>query len=486
MLMDDMGWGDLGVNGDPVRETPNLDAMSVEGMLLTDFYTANPLCSPSRAALLTGRLPIRNGFYTDNIDARNSYTPQEIVGGISQWEILLPELLQKSGYRNKIVGKWHLGHQSQYLPLRHGFHEFFGSTNCHFGPYDNINTPNIAFFRNDRMIGRYFENIKINKDKHISDLTQQYITEAIDFITNQSQPFFLYWTPDSLHAPTFRSSPYVGRSVKNSSYGDTLIEIDEGIGRILDTIKKNDSLANNTFVLFTSDNGAALVSTTDAGSNGPLLCGKQTTFEGGFREPAIAWWPSKIPPNTLSKQPATIMDLFRTIATITDSPMPEDREFDSYDLSPVLFKNQKIDTNIYYYRGNQLMAIRNGNYKAHFWTFTNPIEQYKTGINFCPGNFVKNITTHTLTDHTFRPKLFHMNRDPGERYPISEISKEYKSVFQKFSNLYKEHIDKTKPGKPQLNWCDRAVMHWIPPGCEAINMCLPVPQSKPYKCFWPH
>jgi N-acetylgalactosamine-6-sulfatase len=153
-----------------------------------------------------------------------------------------------------------LGHRKQYLPLRHGFHEFFGSTNCHFGPYNDKKLPNIAFFRNENMIGRYYENIKIDLKLRISNLTQLYIDEAIDFITSQSQPFFLYWTPDSLHAPTFRSIPYIGRSAKNSSYGDALIEIDEGVGRILDTIRANETLSQNTFVFFTSDNGAALVS----------------------------------------------------------------------------------------------------------------------------------------------------------------------------------------------------------------------------------
>src|SRR5699024_10487024 len=137
------------------------------------------------------------------------------------------------------------------------------------------------------------------------NLTQVYTLEAIEFIEKQAsegRPFFLYWTPDSLHAPTFRSTSFVGRSMKQSAYGDALIEIDEAVGRILDVIRGNERLRNNTFVFFTSDNGAALVSKTDAGSNGPLLCGKQTTFEGGFREPAIAWWPNRIEPGTKNSQ----------------------------------------------------------------------------------------------------------------------------------------------------------------------------------------
>lgn len=152
-----------------------------------------------------------------------------------------------------------MGNRPQYLPLRHGFHEYFGSTDCHFGPYDDKKTPNIAFFRDDHMIGRYYENIVIDRQKQISNLTQMYINEAIEFINTQKQPFFLYWTPDSLHAPTFRSLPYVGASIKQSSYGDAMIEMDDGVGRILQAIKNNDRISNNTFVFFTSDNGAALV-----------------------------------------------------------------------------------------------------------------------------------------------------------------------------------------------------------------------------------
>ncbi|OWF39650.1 N-acetylgalactosamine-6-sulfatase [Mizuhopecten yessoensis] len=175
MLMDDMGWGDLGVFGEPSKETPNLDRMASEGMLFTDFYSANPLCSPSRAAMLTGRLPIRNGFYSTNAHARNAYTPQNIVGGIADSEILLPELLNKLGYHNKIVGKWHLGHLPQYHPLKHGFNEWFGAPNCHFGPYDDVHTPNIPVYRDALMAGRYYEDFQIDRKTGLSNLTMMYL-----------------------------------------------------------------------------------------------------------------------------------------------------------------------------------------------------------------------------------------------------------------------------------------------------------------------
>lgn len=166
--------------------------------------------------------------------------------------------------------------------------------------------------------------------------------------------------------------------------------------------------------------------------------------------------------------------------------MPTDREYDSQDLTPVLFENKEFENNIYYYRGNQLMAIRSGDYKTHFWTFATPAEELRIGIDYCPGSSIKAVTTNQLTNHTISPKLFQVVRDPGERYPIKETSKEYKTVIKKFLELYENHTSSVVPAKPVLNMCDNAVMHWSPPGCEAIDMCLPVPQSKPYKCDWPH
>ncbi|XP_010223368.1 PREDICTED: N-acetylgalactosamine-6-sulfatase-like, partial [Tinamus guttatus] len=258
-----------------------------------------------RAALLTGRLPIRNGFYTTNAHARNAYTPQNIVGGIPDSELLLPELLKKAGYTNKIIGKWHLGHRPQFHPLKHGFDEWFGSPNCHFGPYNNKEVPNIPVYRDWEMVGRYYEDFSIDLKTGEANLTQIYLQEALDFISRQQasqQPFFLYWAIDATHAPVYASKHFLGTS-QRGLYGDAVREIDDSIGKILKHLQKL-GISENTFVFFTSDNGAALISAPkQGGSNGPFLCGKQTTFEGGMREPAIAWWPGHIP---AGKAPALI------------------------------------------------------------------------------------------------------------------------------------------------------------------------------------
>ncbi|XP_076831146.1 N-acetylgalactosamine-6-sulfatase [Brachyhypopomus gauderio] len=488
MLMDDMGWGDLGVFGQPSKETPNLDLMASQGMLFPDFYTANPLCSPSRAALLTGRLPIRNGFYTTNAHARNAYTPQEIVGGISNEEILLPEILKKQGYVSKIVGKWHLGHQEQYLPLQRGFDQWFGAPNCHFGPYNTSYRPNIPVYNNSQMIGRYYEEFKIDDRTGESNLTQIYLQEGLDFILQQTmarKPFFLYWAPDATHAPVYASKRFLGKS-QRGRYGDAVMELDYSVGQILSSLVTL-GIDKNTFVFFTSDNGAALMSgPQQSGSNGPFLCGKETTFEGGMREPAIAWWPGRIPAGKVSYQLGSVMDLFTTSLALAGLTAPHDRVVDGLDLTPTLFNNSLIDRPIFYYRGNQMMAVRVGPYKAHYWTWSNSWEEFNKGINFCPGQEVVGLTTHIQQEHTMQPLIFHLGRDPGEKYPISVLSKEYQTELSRVTLIVEQHQKSLVPGQPQLNMCDLAVMNWSPPGCERLGKCLKGPQSRPWKCDWPH
>ncbi|KAK9972660.1 hypothetical protein ABG768_025949 [Culter alburnus] len=488
MLMDDMGWGDLGVFGEPSKETPNLDLMAAQGMLFPNFYTANPLCSPSRAALLTGRLPVRNGFYTTNAHARNAYTPQEIVGGISQDEILLPELLKKKDYISKIVGKWHLGHRTQYLPLKHGFDEWFGAPNCHFGPYNDSSRPNIPVYNNSEMKGRYYEDFEINVKTGESNLTQIYLEEGLKFISQQAtaqQPFFLYWAPDATHAPVYASKHFLGKS-QRGRYGDAVMELDYSVGQILAQLVSL-GIHNNTLVFFTSDNGAAVMSGPhQSGSNGPFLCGKETTFEGGMREPAIAWWPGRIPAGTVSHQLGSVMDLFSTSLSVAGVLPPDDRVIDGLDLSPALFNSSLQDRPIFYYRGNQMMAVRIGQYKAHYWTWSNSWEEFNMGINFCPGQEVPGVTTHTQEEHALLPLIFHLGRDPGEKYPISVQSKEYMDVLRQVTAVVHQHQGALIPGAPQLNMCDLAVMNWSPAGCERLGKCLKGPESKPWKCDWPH
>ncbi|XP_026690057.2 N-acetylgalactosamine-6-sulfatase [Ciona intestinalis] len=488
MLMDDMGWGDLGINGQPSKETPNLDNMAKEGTLFTDFYSANPLCSPSRAALLTGRLPIRNGFYTSNYHGHNGYTPQHIVGGIPDHEILVSELLSSAGYTNKLIGKWHLGQQEQYLPLKHGFHEWFGSPNCHFGPYDDKTTPNIPVYNNTEMVGRYYEEFTIESHNYLSNMTQYYIQEALDFIERMERnekPFFLYWAPDATHSPVYSSPMFRGAS-RRGPYGDAVMELDYGVGAIIQKLKQL-GLDKNTLVLFSSDNGAAMIgSAFENGSNGPFLCGKQTTFEGGIREPTIAWGPGFVQQGQVSHQVGSLMDWFATALDLASISVPKDRIIDGVSLLPVLNGAAEFDRPIFHYRGNALFAVRYGLHKAHYWTWTNSWEEYNSGITFCRGEYLANVTTHEQVNRTLDPVVFQLGRDPGEKHPMKSTSNEYKDAVMTINSIVENHIETLKPGQPQFDWCDDSVMNWAPAGCEKLNKCLPIPKSNLQKCVWPH
>ena len=250
MFMDDMGWGDIGVNGNWAKETPNIDKMAAEGMLFTDFYAANPVCSPSRASLMTGRLPIRNGFYTTNDHARNALFRPDVIGGISEHEKLLPGLLRGAEYKSKVIGKWHLGHSEEFLPCNRGFDEFFGSPNNHYGPFDDVTMPNVPVFKNEKMIGRYFTNFTIDKQGR-SNISQMFLSEGLSFIEEQhsaGNPFFLYWTPDANHDPSYASPMFHGKSLRGI-YGDSVMEMDYCVGMILEKLK-GLGIDRNTFVFF--------------------------------------------------------------------------------------------------------------------------------------------------------------------------------------------------------------------------------------------
>ncbi|XP_036087441.1 N-acetylgalactosamine-6-sulfatase isoform X3 [Rousettus aegyptiacus] len=338
------------------------------------------------------------------------------------------------------------------------------------------------------MVGRFYEEFPIDLKTGEANLTQIYLQEALDFIKRQQaaqRPFFLYWAIDATHAPVYASKPFLGTS-QRGRYGDAVREIDDSVGKIL-TLLQDLKITKDTFVFFTSDNGAALISAPkQGGSNGPFLCGKQTTFEGGMREPAIVWWPGHIATGQVSHQLGSIMDLFTTSLSLAGLEPPSDRVIDGLDLLPSMLQGQLVDRPIFYYRGNTLMAVTLGQYKAHFWTWTNSWEEFKQGIDFCPGQNVSGVTTHTQEEHTKLPLVFHLGRDPGEKYPLSFASTEYLDVLRRITPVVQQHQEALVPGQPQLNVCNQAVMNWTPPGCEKLGKCLTPPESVPKKCFWPH
>jgi len=425
IFCDDMGYGDLGVYGNPNIKTPNLDLMAFQGQKWTNFYVAAPVSTPSRAALLTGRLPVRTGMSSEK---RRVLFPDS-NGGLPPGEITLARLLKDHGYRTAAVGKWHLGHKSPYLPTDHGFESYFGI------PYSNdmdkiektdyytlaeterFQAYNVPLMRNDKIVERPADQRTI---------TKRYTEEIIEKIKSyKKEPFFLYLAHSFPHIPLFRSPEFKDKS-KAGIYGDVIEEIDWSVGQILETLKK-EKLAEKTLVIFTSDNGPWLTYGTHGGSAGLLRGGKGGTFEGGMREPAIFWWPEKIKPGVITEI-ATTMDLLPTFCKLGNIPVPNDRTYDGYDISPVIFRTGPNPREVVlYYRDTEVFAIRKGAFKAHF------ITQPEYGSS-----------QRTIHDP---PLLYDLNTDPSEKH---DIAAKHPEIIAEIKKVLEDHISTLVPVENQL------------------------------------
>jgi arylsulfatase A-like enzyme len=427
IFCDDLGYGDLGCYGHPTIKTPNLDRMAAEGIKFTQFYSAACVCTPSRAALLTGRLPVRSGMCSDK---RRVLFPNS-AGGLPQSELTLAEGLKTKGYATAAVGKWHLGHLPQFLPTNHGFDTYFGI------PYSNdmdrvasapkgrdsfwkpkVSYWNVPLLRDTKVIER---------PANQTTITRRYTEEAVKFIkANKATPFFVYLAHSMPHVPLFASSRFHVKS-RRGLYGDVIEEIDWSVGQVMNTLKA-EGLAEHTLVFFTSDNGPWLIFNTHGGSAGPLREGKGSTWEGGMREPGIAWWPGKIKPRT-SHAIASTMDIFTTCLKLAGAELPTDRVVDGVDLSPVLFEGStKVRDTFFYYRGEQLYAVRKGPWKAHYLT--------QSGYG------------RIKAEQHDPPALFHLGHDPSEKHNLAEDNPE---VLAEIAKAVAQHNAKLKRGKNQLN-----------------------------------
>ncbi|MGJ8693562.1 MAG: sulfatase family protein [Thalassotalea sp.] len=427
IFTDDMGYGDIGVYGSANIKTPSLDRMANEGQKWTNFYAASSVCTPSRAGLLTGRLPIRSGLSADNKHYAVFF--DDSLGGLPTSEITIAEMLKEKGYTTAAIGKWHLGHQPQFLPTNQGFDSYFGipySNDMNLvGPRSNehLKNPKLEYFQVPLMRN----NEIIEQPAQQQTITKRYTEEALEFIEkNTNKPFFLYLAHNLPHVPLYRSEEFVGKS-QGGIYGDVIEEIDYGVGQILQKLR-DKGLDRNTLVVFTSDNGPWLKYQEQGGSAGPLRDGKGTTWEGGIREPGIFWWPDTIKPAVVQGIGSTL-DLITTISTLTDAKLPNDRLYDGVDLSEVLIKNANSPRNsLLYYRRDQLYAIRIGAFKAHFvtesaYTKTNTLEVHDT------------------------PLLYNLHVDPGEKY---NIASDHPEIIAQMIALGKAHKASVKPVKVQL------------------------------------
>ena len=351
ILYDDMGYGDIGAGADESNaiDTPNIDALAASGLMLSDFHSPAPVCSPARAGYLTGRLAPRAGlpnvvFPGGNwkaLLARALLMP-DTNERLPFEEITVAEVVKAVGYRTGMVGKWHLGDYSPSLPNNMGFERFYGAL------YSNDNQP-FALYRN--------EEIEVPAPADQSRLTEHYTREAISFIEASDEKFFLYFAHNYPHIPLYVTEEHAGRS-DAGLYGDVIEVIDDGIGEIVDSLQRTGKL-ENTLIIITSDNGPWYL-----GDAGNLRGRKGNTFEGGMRVPFIAHWPARIPSERIEHAMAMGTDFLPTILDILDLPHPEDRILDGRSILPILTDGAGTPYNyLYFYDGETLFAVRDQRFK---------------------------------------------------------------------------------------------------------------------------
>lgn len=384
IFIDDMGYGDIGPFGSTVNDTPHLDRMAREGLKLTSFYVAAPVCTPSRAALMTGCYPKRVGLH------RGSWAgvlfPKD-SHGLNPEEITVAKVLEEAGYATGCFGKWHLGDQPEFLPTNHGFDYYYGI------PYSNdmwplhpytakweVGPSPLPILRNTDVIG-------IVKDMHDqAQLCRKFTEEAVAFIKrNQDCPFFVYLSHAYIHHPRAARREFLNRAVGRPGDADLdldydrvasdpwdyrlrertraqIEEVDWSVGQVLGTLRAL-GLAENTLVLFTSDNGGS-----SGCVNKPLRGGKGSTWEGGMREPTIAWWRGTVAAGSACDEVATTMDLLPTFARLGGGKVPDDRVIDGKDITSLLVDPKHARSPheaFFYYQGGSLRAVRSGPWKLH-------------------------------------------------------------------------------------------------------------------------
>jgi arylsulfatase len=400
---DDLGYGDLGCYGSSIL-TPNLDRMAAEGVRFTQFYSANPVCSPSRAALLTGRYPTRVGV-------PRVLMPKDTTG-LPDSETTIAQMLKAKGYKTMCVGKWHLGHLPQYLPTHRGFDEYFGI------PYSNDMTP--------RPLMHDLETIE--EPAKLETLTQRYTEQALKFIDrSKDSPFFLYMPHTFPHIPLAASERFRGKS-SAGLYGDVIQELDWSAGQVLEALKKH-GIDKNTLIMFSSDNGPWY-----QGSPGKLRGRKGTTYEGGVREPFIARFPGRIPSRTVCRAVTSTMDILPTVGRLCGAALPA-KPLDGIDIWPLLSggKQSLERESLLYFDGWNVQCARWGRWKLHFFRYNS------AAYNPAPPGGRVNLPLPV-------PELYDLENDQDESYDVApenpKIVAEILSRVERLVESFPEEVRK--------------------------------------------
>lgn len=424
--IDDLGYADIGPFGSQLNRTPNLDAMAKEGRKLTSFYAA-PVCSPSRAMLMTGSYPKRC------LPIPHVLFPANDIG-LSPKEVTIAEVLKEQGYATAIIGKWHLGDQPEFLPNKQGFDLHFGLPYSNdMGPAEDgvksdlgkplpktkgAGQPPLPLLRNGTVVKRVLPDDQ-------QSLVEIYTKEATQFIADhKGKPFLLYLPHNAVHFPIYPGKKWAGKS-PNGIFSDWVEEVDWSVGEILAALKKH-GLAEKTLVIFTSDNGG-----TGRSVNRPLRGNKGSTLEGGVRVPTIAWWPGKISAGTETDAITGMFDILPTFAALAGAKLPADRKLDGVNIGSLLTgeKDAKGHDTFYYYRGLRLEAVRHGDWKLQLAA---PTKKNK--------------------DDPFTPKLYNLKDDVGESKDVAADNPEVVKQLRALADAMKDDLglDGAAPGSREL------------------------------------
>jgi arylsulfatase A-like enzyme len=450
ILADDMGYGDIGPFGSTRNRTPNLDRMAREGMKLTSFYAA-PVCTPSRAQILTG-------CYAKRVSLPNVLSPAASIG-LSPKEHSIAELLKAQGYATMAIGKWHVGDHPDFLPTRHGFDRYFGLpySNDMGGPTNlaqakRNHRPPLPLLRD----GQVIETVTPEGQNR---LTERYTEEAIQFINeNKDKPFFLYLPHTAVHVPIHPGDKFRGKS-PHGLYSDWVEEVDWSVGRVIETVNKL-GLSKNTLVVFTSDNGPWLSQGTNAGVAGPLRGGKGGTYEGGVREPTLAWWPGEVPAGAVVDAVAANFDFLPTFVKLAGGALPADHKIDGQDISPLLLGRTKESPHEahYYFAGNDLQAVRSGPWKL-------AIARQSEGMH-------KSGPPDPDAGKPFKPRLYNLDTDIGESQNVAE---QHPDVVKRLRELVVRAdadlgIKAIGPGVRPPGRADHPVGLWLPGQAPSLEV----------------
>lgn len=475
LLVDDLGYGDLSRSGHPTSRTPVIDELARESRFFTQHYVTSPVCSPSRASLLTGRLQVRSGVYP------GTFVPSSVLG-LPRNETTIAALLKRKGYRTMISGKWHLGvgREGEYLPTHYGFDHYLGV------PYSHDMCPCLTCFPgplpcydtcwHDRVSCPLYSNDTIiEQPVDLLSLTSRLVQAAVTFITDSAtsgKPFFLYFPFHHIHHPQFASEKFAGKSARGT-VGDSLNELDWAVGQVVEALRQHN-LLSNTLIWFSSDNGPSLLRHERGGCAGLLRCGKGTTMEGGVRVPAFAHWPTRISPGS-SDGLVSAADLLPTVASLTGLST-SGLTLDGVDISPLLWDPLAVSPRKFmpiYPEGptptEGPYAVTNGTYKAHFYTLGSALSDSGNYDPICR-------KSHKLTKHD-PPLLFDLHNDPGERYDFSD-DPEKSEVLRDLTSWREEHMKGMTWDIPRTGVVDPSAQPCCTsPSCTPFPKCCDCPTT---------